>query len=243
MSIHPVSIYLKESFFLTPNIKHFIFELDHPFSFIPGQFITIHFQYKEKLLHRSYSIANASRETNHCIEFAASYVKEGPASELLFNLKPSECVTITGPFGRLILKEENYKRYILIGTSTGITPYRAMLSSLSHYFEQRTDFEVFLLEGVQKQKDLLYSDEFNQFASSQPRFNFKACYSKSSYSHLQSFEHNGYVQSFLPYLALNPSDDLIYLCGNPNMIDDTVNYLKTIGFDTHQIRREKYLSK
>ena len=42
-----------------------------------------------------------------------------------------------GPAGKLIIKDDpDYKRYILVGTGTGIAPYRSMLPDLAKRLEQ-----------------------------------------------------------------------------------------------------------
>jgi ferredoxin-NADP reductase len=43
-------------------------------------------------------------------------------------------------------------------------------------------------------------------------------------------------------LKPDPKKDIVYLCGNPDMIDTAVERLKAIGFDNTNLRREKYVS-
>ncbi|WP_231852218.1 ferredoxin--NADP reductase [Legionella micdadei] len=227
---------------ISSYVRHFTFKVlkSPPFNFIPGQFITIHFERDGKMLKRSYSIANVPAQNNR-IEFAAGYVKGGPGTELLFNLKPGDQINVAGPFGRLVLKEDMPKRYILVATSTGITPYRAMLEELKRRLQTNADLRIVILQGVQKQSDILYGEDFKQFATEFPRVSFRAHLSRPD-KELGEHEYSGYVQSAFPDLALNPQEDTIYLCGNPGMIDEAFNYLKEHGFGMHQIIREKYIS-
>lgn len=236
-----VPITLIESYMLSPRVKQFVFKVNQEsnFHYIPGQFITIQFLLNEKLLRRSYSIANVPMK-NNIIEFAAGYVDNGPATNLLFNLKPGETLDMAGPFGRLVLKDDIPKRYILIATSTGVTPYKSMLEQLQIRLEQNPELEIIILQGVQTKNDLLYKNEFQNFSNINQRVKFYCCYSKENF--FEENEHLGYIQSFLPKLNLNSETDIIYLCGNPGMIDDSFEYLKNIGFNPQQIIREKYIS-
>ena len=59
---------------------------------------------------------------------------------------------------------------------------------------------------------------------------------------IKSHEYKGYVQHAFPDLTLNPQEDIVYLCGNPSMIDDAFTYLKDTGFTMQQVIREKYIS-
>lgn len=242
MAIKTFPITLTQSFMITPKVKHFVFhcEQNPPFQFTPGQFITIHFQKDGKTLRRSYSIANVPRQDN-TIEFAAGYVENGPGTELLFNLNPGDTININGPFGRLTLKDEPIERYILVATSTGITPYRSMLPELKRRLDQKRDLNVVILQGVQKQDEVLYEDEFLEF-STHPQAQFYAYLSRESGEGLKEHESTGYVQSAFPMLQLNPEQDIVYLCGNPAMIDESFAYLKEQGFSLPRIIREKYIS-
>jgi ferredoxin-NADP reductase len=237
-------IILDDAYMLTPNVKHFVFHrMQEPvFDYAAGQFITIHFERDGKILRRSYSIANVPALNNR-IEFAAGYVERGPGSDLLFNLQPGDSVNITGPFGRLILRDEMPKRYILVATSTGVTPYRAMLPALMQRMQSHPELEVVILLGVQKSEDILYKNEFLAFAAESPRFTFRAQLSRETLENLHSHEYAGYVQTAFPDLDLNPAQDHVYLCGNPCMIDEAFTYLKDQGFAMQHVIREKYISR
>ncbi|HAT8612046.1 TPA: ferredoxin--NADP reductase [Legionella pneumophila] len=244
MQINTFPITLEESFMISPKVKHFIFncELSPPFEYLPGQFITIHFEHDGKNLKRSYSIANEPKKDNR-IEFAAGYFEGGPGTELLYNLKPGDVIHINGPFGRLIFKDETPGRYILVATSTGTTPYRAMLNELGQRIEKHPDLQVVILQGVQRSEEILYPDDFQAFAKKYPQASFRPYLSRVQKQDLKDNEYSGYVQHAFPELNLNPTRDIVYLCGNPGMIDEAFNYLKEHGFPMQHIVREKYISR
>lgn len=234
---------LKESHKITPNVLHmtFIDEKEQPRSFIPGQFITFHFEHNGETLRRSYSIATRPDQNPQLIEIAVGYFPEGPATELLFNLKPGASLHTTGPFGRLTLREEKIDRYILVATGTGVSPYRAMIPEIKQRILNE-NLRVDVLLGVQSREHLLYGKDFLELASTCPGFNFHACYSRGIALDLAPHEKLGYVQQQFDALNLNPAADVVYVCGNPAMVDDAFSLLKEQGFDIKQIRREKYVS-
>ena len=227
---------------ITKNVRHLAFTYDDPeiFAYAPGQFITIHFEFDGKSFKRSYSIATIPGRSD-LIEIAAGFVEGGPGTGLLFNLQPGESIKVMGPFGRLILRDEQPKRYILMSTSTGVTPYRSMLPELAERI-RRDGIQVVVLEGVQRREDLLYGDDFTAFAKEHPNFEFRAHYSREVLSDPKPYEYHGYVQTSLEELKPNPEHDIVYLCGNPAMIDSAFANLTALGFDVKNVRREKYIS-
>lgn len=243
MPIQTYSLTLERAEMIGRYVRHLAFKRTdgEPFNYTPGQFITFHFEHQGKTLRRSYSIASIPGQTD-LIEIAVGYIEGGPGTELLHGLQPGDALQAAGPFGRLVLRDEQPQRYIFIATSTGVTPYRAMLPELAQRLQQQ-DLQVVLLEGVQTREDLLYKDDFLNFALNHPNFEFRAHYSRLAIdNNAEGFEHEGYVQTALSDLQLNPESDIVYLCGNPGMIDDSFEQLKAFGFDPKNVRREKYIS-
>lgn len=233
---------LKWSKLIAPKVLHLAFtrEDNQPLTFAAGQFITLHIQGPTKILHRSYSIANMPGKDN-TIELAVSYVEGGVASQCLFGLQPGDAVDAVGPYGLFVLKDEQPQRYILIATGTGVTPYRSMLAEIEHRLtNSHPSLEVALISGVRNPSELLFGDEFIAFAKKHPRFKFYVCYSREAES-LLPHEIKGHVQDVFRNLNPNPNQDIIYLCGNPGMIDDSFAILTEHGFDRKNVRREKYL--
>ncbi len=243
MSNQTFEMVVVESKKITPNVLHLGFRLknDEAFSFIPGQFITIHFNYQDKSYKRSYSIATIPNE-NNLIEIAASYFPGGPGTEYLFHLKPGDVVEASGPFGKLTLRDEQIHRYVLVATGTGVTPYRAMLPELEKRLAAKQIQQVVVLLGVQTRDELLYGKDFLNLAEKNKQFEFHAHYSRQFPEQPEHYEYHGYVQTAFEKLNLNPQQDIFYLCGNPKMIDEAFLQLKELGFETNQVRREKYVS-
>lgn len=225
---------------VAPGVKHFVLKPTAPFTYIPGQFLTVHFQVADKMVKRSYSIANPPNESGQ-LEFAASYIEGGVGSEYLFGLEPGAQLTISGPYGRLLLKGTP-KRYVLVGTGTGVTPYRAMLPQLKERLAADPTLQLVLLQGVRTREDLLYVSDFRQFAADNPRTLFRVCLSREPIEQLTDDEWQGHVQVNFKALDLDPNHDLVYLCGNPQMIDEAFAWLTEHGFTVQQVVREKYIS-
>ena len=234
---------------LAPTIAHLSFVRDdgQPLDFIPGQFLQVHFHYADgTATKRSYSLATLhdhAQAPGDAVEIAVSYVAGGAATALFEGLDIGDRIDASGPYGRFCLAPaDGNRRYLLIATGTGVTPYRAMLPQLEALFAQR-DVRVVLLFGARSPEELLYGDEFRAFAERHPdRFRFVPCLSRELPAQPHPDVRHGYVQQFLPEVAPDADGDIAYLCGNPNMVDACFEALKDAGLAVPQIRREKYVS-
>ena len=155
-------------------------------------------------------------------------------------------ITASGPYGRFcLMPADTNRRYLPIGTGTGVTPYRAMLRQLAARIAER-GIEVVLLFGARTPAELLYGDEFRAFANAHPNFRFVPCFSRElpaeDSPHAHPDVRKGYVQDQLAEFAPQADHDIAYLCGNPNMVDTCFETLKHHGLPVPAIRREKYVS-
>lgn len=237
---------------IAPTVAHLSFERDdgHPLPCIPGQFIQIHFEYADgSAARRSYSIAVGralDAPADGRVDIAVSYVPGGAATALFEAMAIGATINASGPFGRFCLyPNDANRRYLLIGTGTGITPYRAMLPQLDTLMRTRR-VEVVLLQGARTPEELLYGEEFRAFAEAHAGFRYLPCLSRELPAAGSAQAHadvrHGYVQNVLPELSPDPAADIAYLCGNPNMVDACFEALKAHGLPVPQIRREKYVS-
>ena len=237
---------LIDSRMLAPSIRHLVFERTDGqlLNFVPGQFLQIHFHYPDGTpTKRSYSIGTVGdgEAPLQYIEIAVSYVSGGEATRLLSELPLDGCVEASAPYGRFCLKDDDtLPRYLLLATGTGITPYRAMLPQLKKLLSAGR--EVVLLYGARNESELLYGEEFENFAQDHPGFTFHACLSRQQRAHPHPHDRRGYVQDALGPLEPDAKRDIAYLCGNPDMVDAAFNTLKEYGLPVSQIRREKYVS-
>lgn len=237
---------------LAPTVAHLSFERDdgQVLPCIPGQFIQIHFRHADgNEARRSYSIA-VGRALDSApdarMDIAVSYVAGGAATALFEALAIGGQLEASGPYGRFCLfPNDANRRYLLIGTGTGITPYRAMLPQLESLMRDR-GIEVVLVQGARNPGELLYGDEFRAFADAHPGFRYMPCLSRelpeAASPHAHPDVRHGYVQGTLDALQADPEHDIAYLCGNPDMVDACFELLKQRGLAIGRIRREKYVS-
>ena len=233
---------------LAPSVRHLAFERadGQPFAFVPGQFLQVHFHYADgKPTKRSYSVATIGAGAGTPvarIEIAVSYVDGGAATELLSGLDEGGTIEASGPYGRFCLMDaDTNQRYLLVATGTGVTPYRAMLPQIRALVATR-GCTFALVYGARNEAELLYGDEFEAFAREVPGFSFHPCFSRTPRAVPRPHDRAGRAQVALGELGPNAARDIAYLCGNPNMVDESFAMLKEAGLPVPHIRREKYVS-
>ena len=245
---HPFPLRLVGSRMLAPSVRHLVFARDdgQPLDFVPGQFIQVHFNYPDgTATKRSYSLATMHDHAlgpGDTVEIAVSYVAGGAATALFTALDEGQQIQASGPYGRFCINANDAnRRYLLIGTGTGVTPYRSMLPMLAQLLAER-ELEVVLMLGARAASELLYAEDFRAFAAVNPRFRFIGCVSRGQPNADALDLRAGYVQDALATLAPDAAHDIAYLCGNPNMVDVCFEALKGHGLPIAHIRREKYVS-
>jgi len=234
---------------LAPAVAHLSFQRadGQALDYIPGQFIQIHLIGRDgEPTKRSYSLATIHDHAigpGEAVDIAASFVPGGTATALFEGLKEGDEVTASGPFGRFcLLPNDANRRYLLIATGTGVTPYRSMLPLLEKAVLER-GVHVVVLFGARSEAELIYADDFRAMAAKHPtHFRFVPCYSREFNEAAGPDARRGYVTEQIAALEPQAEGDIAYLCGNPNMVDAAFEALKAAGLPVPQIRREKYVS-
>lgn len=110
----------------------------------------------------------------------------GVASNFLCDLQPGGEVTLAGPFGLAFpVPEEHDANLILIGSGTGIAPFRALVK---HIYRDIPDWKglIWLLYGAKSGLELLYmneeKDDFSQYYDEETFRAFKALSPRPNWS-------------------------------------------------------------
>lgn len=224
---------LIESRFLSPEIKHFVFEVPETAELLyrPGQFVSLSREFDGKRITRAYS--TASPPAGNRFELCLNLVEGGRFSPFLFAMRPGETVDMEGPLGTFHLRD-TVRDTMLVATGTGIAPYRAMLlDALPRFLETRFT----LVFGARHEAGLVYRDEFNALAGRHANFTPYYTLTRPPAGWTGA---EGRVQPLLLERLGDRRDVDVFLCGMKAMVDETRATLKALGFDRKQIIVEKY---
>ena len=162
-------------------------------------------------------------------------VPPGIMSSYLFNLKPGDTVTISGPYGEFFAKESR-REMCFIGGGAGMAPMR------SHIFDQfrriGTDRKVTFWYGARSLREMFYREDFDSIAAENPNFTWHVALSEpqpeDDWKGLTGFIHQVLHDE---YLSKHPEPEEIeyYLCGPPLMLAACTTMLKNLGVEEEMI--------
>ncbi|MCK4754004.1 MAG: NADH:ubiquinone reductase (Na(+)-transporting) subunit F [Calditrichia bacterium] len=162
-------------------------------------------------------------------------VPPGIASSYIFNLKPGDIVTVSGPYGEFFIRDTD-REMIYIGGGAGMAPMR---SHLFHLFETlKTGRKVSFFYGARSLREMFYDDQFKKIAEKFPNFNFTVALSEplpeDNWNGPVGFIHQVVQDDYL-FKHEDPGEIEYYLCGPPMMIDAVNKMLYNMGVDNEMI--------
>ena len=213
-------------------------------------------------LYRAYSMANHPAEGNIVmlnIRIATppwdkakggwADVNPGVCSSYVFNLKPGDKITVSGPYGEFHIKDTQAEM-IYIGGGAGMAPMRSHLFHLFHTL--KTGRKVSYWYGGRSRRELFYIEDFQKIEKEFPNFTFNMVLSEPMLEDnwvtkktIEDKEGDGFVgfvhQALVDkYLSLHesPEDIEFYFCGPPmmnaavlKMVDDLGIPAENVAFD------------
>lgn len=166
---------------------------------------------------------------------APDSVPPGKMSSYIFNLRPGDKVTISGPFGEFFARDTD-NEMVFIGGGAGMAPLR------SHIFDQlrriKTNRKITFWYGARSRREVFYDDDFNQLQAEHE--NFKWFVALSDPQPQDNWTgHTGFIHQVLyeNYIKDHPApeDCEYYMCGPPVMNAAVVKMLESQGVEREQI--------
>jgi Na+-transporting NADH:ubiquinone oxidoreductase subunit F len=197
---------------------------------------------------RAYSMANYPEERgiiklNVRIATPPPKSPEAPPgimSSYIFNLKPGDKLTISGPFGDFFAKDTE-NEMIFIGGGAGMAPMR------SHIFDQlcrlNAKRKMSFWYGARSKREMFYVEDFNRLTRENDNFEWHCALSDP----IESDEWTGYTGFiheviFENYLRHHPApeDCEFYMCGPPMMNNAVTKMLKDLGVEDEHIMLDDF---
>jgi Na+-transporting NADH:ubiquinone oxidoreductase subunit F len=162
-------------------------------------------------------------------------IPPGKMSSYIFNLKPGDEVTISGPFGEFFARETD-NEMCFIGGGAGMAPMR------SHIFDQflrlKTTRKATYWYGARSAREAFYQDHFDKIQAEFPNFKWYLAMSEplpeDNWTGLTGFIHQVLYDEYLKDHPA-PEDIEYYLCGPPLMLKACREMLDDLGVESENV--------
>jgi Na+-transporting NADH:ubiquinone oxidoreductase subunit F len=193
--------------------------------------------------YRAYSMANHPAEGNLVmlnVRIAHPPPRQwdappGIASSYIFNLKPGDKVTVSGPYGEFFIKDTE-REMVYIGGGAGMAPLRSHIFHLFHTL--KTNRKVSYWYGARSKREMFYDEEFKAIESKFPNFSYNVALSdplpEDNWSGHTGFIHQVVQENYLDSHD-DPTEIEYYMCGPPMMNTAVQNMLDDIGVEKDMI--------
>ena len=162
-------------------------------------------------------------------------IPPGIMSSFIFNLKPGDKATISGPYGEFFARDTD-NEMVFIGGGAGMAPMRA------HIFDQlkrlHSKRKMSFWYGARSLKEMFYVQEFDDLARDNDNFSWNIGLSEplpeDNWTGYTGFIHNVLYDEYLANHQ-TPEDCEYYICGPPMMNSAVIKMLDDLGVTSDHI--------
>lgn len=164
----------------------------------------------------------------------------GKASSYIFNLKPGDKATVSGPYGEFFIKDTD-REMLYIGGGAGMAPMRSHLFHLFHTLKSKR--KVSFWYGARSKREMFYTEDFEniekQFSNFKYNVALSAALPEDNWKGMTGFIHQAVLEN---YLKNHPEPEEIeyYLCGPPMMLDAVQKMLDSLGVPKEMIAFDSF---
>ena len=159
----------------------------------------------------------------------------GIASSYIFNLKPGDKVTISGPYGEFFIKDTD-REMVYIGGGAGMAPLRSHLFHLFHTL--KTGRKVSYWYGARSKREMFYDEHFKDIEKKFPNFSYNVALSdpmdEDNWNGYTGFIHQAVLDNYLSKHE-DPTEIEYYMCGPPMMNKAAKGMLHDLGVEDEMI--------
>ena len=195
----------------------------HGVSFVPGQVAVLQAPGESPAY---FAFASAPEDP----ELEVLVKQKAGASNVIFDMQKGDRIRLIEVAGHgFPLDEQKHKDLVFVAMGTGVAPLR---SALRHVLRRPQDFgRLVVLYGARTPDDFCYRDETETWEDAGVEL-------RQVISRPDGHDWagpTGYVQSLLDHVLPSLKSPIALICGSPEMIEQTRNRLRQMGFAPNEI--------
>jgi ferredoxin-NADP reductase len=207
-----------------------------PFSYLPGQFLTVTVPTDDKPVKRSYTIASSPTQHDYA-EITVKHEEGGVVSGFLHDrVHEGHLLEFSGPTGSFIFTGRECKCILLIGGGVGITP---LMSVLRYLIDRSWPGDIYFLYCISTPQDFIFREELDYLQRRHPNLRVIV-----TVSHPEGTDWKGPVGRITKELIAQSVPDLasryVHVCGPVPMMEAVKKMLIDLGVPTERIKTEAF---
>ncbi len=224
----------------TPDVKTFRLVACHggsiPFSYLPGQFLTLTLPVDEKPIRRSYTISSAPTQGYYC-EITVKREEQGAGSRFLHDkLTVGDTLEVKAPSGKFLFTGQEADSIVLIGGGVGITPMMSIARALTDMAWQG---DIYFIAACQDPEHFIFESELEQLEARYANLHLFVAMSRIE-ADIGKYRSGRLSKDLLAEWIPDLKEKWVQLCGAPAMMDATSEMLKELGVLEADIHTENF---
>ena len=197
---------------------------------------------------RAYSMASYPEEKEIMLNVriatpppgAPDSVPPGIMSSYIFDLKPGDKCTISGPYGEFYAKDTEAEM-VFVGGGAGMAPMRSHIFDLLRRIKSKR--KITFWYGARSKREMFYVEDFDMLARENDNFEWHVALSDplpdDNCDGYKGFIHNILYEEFIKKHPA-PEDCEFYMCGPPIMNTSVINMLLDNGVEPENIMLDDF---
>jgi len=211
-----------------------------PFSYLPGQFITITIAPKGLPIKRSYTIASSPTRRDSC-EISVKREEQGTVSAYLHDhVHEGEILQLTGPSGQFTFTGEESDSVVLIAGGVGVTP---MMSVIRYLTDRSWHGEIFFIYGCRSESQVIFREEIEYIQKRHPNLHVNIILEEPGDNANSLFLTGLITKDVLSESVPAIASRNVHICGPSPMMAAVKEMLVGLEVPTENIKTEIFAGK
>jgi ferredoxin-NADP reductase len=207
-----------------------------PFSYLPGQFLTVAVLINGKPVKRSYTIASSPTQHDY-VEITVKHEEGGEVSgHLHTHVQEGDLLESSGPSGSFIFTGRECKCILLIGGGVGITP---LMSVIRYLTDRSWPGDIFLVYSCHSPRDIIFREELDYLQRRHPNLRVIVTVSQP-----EGADWKGPTGRITTELIARSVPDLasryVHLCGPVSLMEAVKRMLAELGVPPERVKTEAF---
>lgn len=210
-----------------------------PFSYLPGQFLTLTMPTGDKPIRRSYTMSSSPTQGYYC-EITVKREEQGAGSRYLHDaVKVNDTLEVQAPSGKFVFTGKEADSIVLISGGVGITPMMSITSALT---DMGWNGDIYFIAACRDPEHLIFQSELKRLQARHPNLHVFIAMSRIE-KDVDGYHRGRLSKDRLAEWVPGIASKWIHLCGAPPMMDAVKQMLAELGVPGEKIHTENFGSQ